>query len=209
MSIITNITPNGDFDTQHGHLWSFIYTFDDGNSGVANHKAAQSPFQIGSEVDVVNKGTFDQMGNQRIAVKKPGSDGQFGGGQQQGGGYAQQQRTQAAFQGGGKNVHGATVGMALNNAVALTVAGITPITEGNKPGSHLKNLAYGLIQISESLESGWKPGQPAAPAPTPAPAAPAPQQQAPAPQPQTQQGGYATTQPTLPAVDDIEEEVPF
>lgn len=203
MNIITSLEPAGDFATPNGQLYAFMYGFEDGTGGVAYHKTPQPPFQIGSEVDVIPKGVSDQMGNPKIQVKKPGSVAQYGA--PQGGGYQQSAPQQA-----GGAVHGATVGMAVNNAVSLTVAEITPCPANTDFKVHLRNVAYEIIQVSQSLEKGWKPGQAAKPAQAPQPVAPAPapppvQQPAPAQQPVQQYGGPVQTQPV--AGNGIEEEI--
>lgn len=67
--VIKQIQSNGDFDTQHGKLYSFEYVFEDGYSGLCNHKTPQSPFQLGQEVFVTDNGKSPR-GDQKIKVNK-------------------------------------------------------------------------------------------------------------------------------------------
>jgi len=67
--LIKQIQSNGDFDTQHGKLYSFEYIFEDGYSGFCNHKTPQSPFQTGQEVFVTDNGKSPR-GDQKIKVNK-------------------------------------------------------------------------------------------------------------------------------------------
>ena len=67
--VIKQIQSNGDFETQHGKLYSFEYIFEDGYSGYCNHKTPQSPFQLGQEVFVTENGTTPR-GDQKIKVNK-------------------------------------------------------------------------------------------------------------------------------------------
>lgn len=88
---------------------------------------------------------------------------------------------------GGK-IFGATVGMALNNAVALVVAGKIPI-EG------IAQQAYDLAKIAQALEAGRKPN------------GHAPQQSAPPQQPVPAQPQYQ--QPSALPVGDFDDDIPF
>jgi hypothetical protein len=68
-SKITNITGNGTFDSKHGLLYKFEYTFEDGVTIAANHKTNASPFTIGQEIEYEVKGTNDY--GAWGSVKKP------------------------------------------------------------------------------------------------------------------------------------------
>ena len=65
--VIKQIQSNGDFETQHGKLYSFEYIFEDGYSGLCNHKTPQSPFQLGQEVFITESGKSPR-GDQKIRV---------------------------------------------------------------------------------------------------------------------------------------------
>ncbi len=58
ISKVKTVLANGTWDSQHGLLYKFDYTFEDGISIAANHKT-QSHFQIGDEVEYEIKGTSD------------------------------------------------------------------------------------------------------------------------------------------------------
>ena len=75
-SKIKNIAGAGNFDTQHGMLFSFIYDFEDGQTIKANHKSENSPFKIGDEAEYTVKKTHPTYGDSG-SVKKPESDGGF------------------------------------------------------------------------------------------------------------------------------------
>ena len=59
LSEITQITPNGTFDSKHGTLYKFEYVFKDGTVLGANHKTQDSPFKVGDIADYEIKGTND------------------------------------------------------------------------------------------------------------------------------------------------------
>lgn len=147
--------PGGDWNSNNGMLYSFLYTFQNGLSGTANHKTEKSPNFPGQEV------TYEVVGDYQGVSKIKFAQNQT---QQQGGGYQQQQapaqQGSAPAQAKGTPVPGVTVGMALNNAVQLIVAGMAPNTQGLAVSVHLRNIAYGIIRVSKSLEGGWSPNPP-------------------------------------------------
>lgn len=59
LSEITQITPNGTFDSKHGTLYKFEYVFKDGAVLGANHKTQNSPFKVGDVAEYEIKGTND------------------------------------------------------------------------------------------------------------------------------------------------------
>lgn len=75
VSKITKITQGKPYDSQHGTLYGFFYTFEDGTNISANHKTVQSPFQVGDEAEYEITGTFGKDGK-RGKVGKP-KDQQF------------------------------------------------------------------------------------------------------------------------------------
>lgn len=181
--------PRDQWQTQNG-FWGFEYQFVDGSRGSANHKQETPKFAPGQVV------TYDIVG-ERLGLNKI----KFHAQQPVQGGAAPQQSYQqpqqsyqapaqaasAPRQASSDQIHGATVGMALNNAIALINGGVIqfrePITRDNL-GITLRVLASEIIQQSAKLESGdlWNPAptQQAAPqqsyqAPAPAPLPP-PQQ---------------------------------
>ena len=48
---ISTIQPNGDFTTDRGKFYKFIYEFSDGTKMEANHKTQVCPFKQGDEVE--------------------------------------------------------------------------------------------------------------------------------------------------------------
>jgi hypothetical protein len=72
---VASIQGAGTYESPHGLLYSFDYSFDDGSSLRANHKSQASPFNIGDEVEVVVKGTKEDFswGN----VRKPQPEGGY------------------------------------------------------------------------------------------------------------------------------------
>lgn len=106
-------------------------------------------------------------------------------------------------------VNGATVGMALNNAVALIIAGKTDMVE-------IARVAHKILQVSKALESGKKP-HPINPDASYAAAAEATQAQAQAVAAQQTQPVAVAQQPvatpsTAPVTtmeDDFDDDIPF
>jgi len=56
---VASIQGAGTYESQHGTLYSFDYSFEDESTLRANHKSQQSPFKPGDEVDVIVKGSRD------------------------------------------------------------------------------------------------------------------------------------------------------
>jgi len=106
--------------------------------------------------------------------------------------------TQGAAQGGKKPIHGATVGMAINQAIGIIQSALQheQVGLGNyylTPafGQDLHTLASDIIRVSTYLEAGnlAAPSSKRTPAPDSAPAEPEPE-----PEPQVQGGGDGTDQ---------------
>ena len=72
---VKSVQGNGTYDSPHGLLYKFEYTFEDGVSLVANHKTQTSPFQVGATVEYTIKGT-NSYGNYG-AVGKPKEEQSF------------------------------------------------------------------------------------------------------------------------------------
>jgi len=70
ISKITKITQGKPYESQHGTLYGFYYTFEDGTKLSANHKTVQSPFKEGDQVEYEITGTFGKDGK-RGKVGKP------------------------------------------------------------------------------------------------------------------------------------------
>jgi len=70
ISKITEIQANGTYDSPHGMLYKFMYTFEDGAELSANHKTASCPFKAGDEVEyqVNGSNSYGAWGK----VQKPG-----------------------------------------------------------------------------------------------------------------------------------------
>ena len=79
VSKITNIQGSGTWDYQGTTMYSFEYNFADGTNLKANHKSAQSPFQVGQEALYEITKEDPQYGKSG-KVKKPES-ANFQGGQ--------------------------------------------------------------------------------------------------------------------------------
>ena len=161
MPKITNIESAGQPWTSqnYGVMYPFRYVFDDGRSGLQNHTTPQSPFQIGQDVDIENKGS-DKQGNTKIKVSKAGSNFNAGG----------NQPAQPGAVSTGND--GQRCGMAINNACHLIARGIVPA--GEKLSQTILQLAYSITVSAKKLEAGWSPNAPTAPvaAPQPAPVQP-------------------------------------
>tara|TARA_R110002111_G_scaffold17689_2_gene44059 strand:+ start:2464 stop:2916 length:453 start_codon:yes stop_codon:yes gene_type:complete len=56
---VASIQGAGTYESPHGLLYSFDYSFEDESTIKANHKTEQSPFKPGDEVEVVLKGSRD------------------------------------------------------------------------------------------------------------------------------------------------------
>ena len=72
---VKSVHGNGTYDSKHGLLYKFEYTFDDGVSLVANHKSQVCPFKIGDTVEYNINGTntYGSWGN----VGKPKDETTF------------------------------------------------------------------------------------------------------------------------------------
>lgn len=75
ISKITQITPNGHYDSAHGRLYKQQYVFEDGGEISANHKTENSPFKIGDEIEYDIKGS-NSYGNWG-SVRKPDAEGKY------------------------------------------------------------------------------------------------------------------------------------
>lgn len=228
------ITPTGSFPTQHGEMFSFDYTLSDGTYGSANHKAPNSPFQIGQQVEYTITG--DYQGKPKLKIARPGQGGQQGYAQPQQ--HAPQQRQQApaytqpapraAAPAGGQGtpipqpIHGATVGMAINQAIAILKesqgANLLSYMQTSEGSAHLHQLASDLIRVALMLEKGKladpvrvrENPQPQQQAPAPQP--PPPPRQAPPPQRNAAPAAMPAGNPTgqaFPTDADDGEDVPF
>jgi len=176
--------PLQDWHQKTGNI-PYLYTFADGTKAEANHKgpAKYGPgqlvsYEIKGEYQGVSKIAFNQMQQGGAGpVQSPTQTNVYR--QQQAARSQSAATTQPrADQNTGKPVFGATVGMAVNNAVQLTVAGLTPCPQGTKLSTHLRVTAWTLIKIASSLEEGWKPASSEPPATPPPPPPPPPPQSA-------------------------------
>lgn len=208
ISKITNIVPDGSFESAHGTLYAFTVTFDDGTIGNANAKAAKPPYSIGDMVGYDITGQ-DKRGNNKLKIDRKAA--------QQAGALppqAQAQATPATTQPPSNPhaplmINGQTVGMAINNAVeVLRSMGVDygQIKDGEFAKA-VHEIASQLIRVSHKLEQGKL----APPASRPVPAA---VQQA---QALAQTYGFTPVQPNpKPAADGVgvalsntDEDVPF
>lgn len=67
---ITELKPNGSFESQHGTMFSSIIYFDDNTWGSVNHKNASPPYNVGDEMEYSVQGNFH--GTPKLKVQKPG-----------------------------------------------------------------------------------------------------------------------------------------
>ncbi len=147
-------------------LWQFLYQFNDGTSGHANHKAMQSPKKVGEVVDVEVTGAYNGVDNIKFAFNQQAAP-------QQQAAPAPQQAAPAIGH-TGPPVMGVVVGACSKEALDLTLGGLCPVKEGTSVLNHLRTLTWYLIRDHAALENGWTPKeqrpQPvAAPAPPPPP----------------------------------------
>jgi hypothetical protein len=70
---VRQIQGAGTYESPHGLLYKFDYTFEDETSISANHKTQQPPFKAGDEVEVVVRGSKD--GFSWGQVRKPENTG--------------------------------------------------------------------------------------------------------------------------------------
>ena len=59
VSKVKDCAGNGTWDSKHGMLYKFIYTFEDDTTLAANHKMPDNAFKPGDEVEYEIKGTND------------------------------------------------------------------------------------------------------------------------------------------------------
>ena len=75
ISKITQITPNGHYDSPHGRLFKQQYIFEDGAELSANHKTETSPFKVGEEVEyeIGGSNSYGSWGK----VRRPDTQGKY------------------------------------------------------------------------------------------------------------------------------------
>jgi hypothetical protein len=221
LATIQVITPTGSFSTQHGEMYSFDYTMSDGMFGSANHKSVHSPFQVGQQVEYTVTGDF--QGKPKLKVQKPQGGGQQAPQQRpQEQGYTQSApRPQSPIQSQGNGpapVHGATVGMGINQAIACLKeeqgTNLAEYLSTSDGASRLHTLASDIIRVALLLEKG-KLADPVRVRENTQPQA-APPQPPPTPTPVSKPqraSGFPASNPTGQAFptgpDDDGEDVPF
>ena len=180
ISQITNITPKGSFPSEYGTngvMYAFNVEFEDGMVGDANSKSPTPPYKVGDTREWTQTGVH--KGVPKLKIQKP--DPSLSQGPSQ---AAQEQRVRenASFPPAASQpqIHGQTVGMAINNALELIKAkGIE--YDADEFWKDAWIVASRIIKLSQTLEQGklWqKPG--AAPAPVaPPPPKPAPAREVP------------------------------
>ena len=73
---ITNIQPNGSFNSQYGELWNFIYTINSVQYSM-NHKTNVSPFAINSELEFEVTAQATEQYPAKIKKVQPPQQGGF------------------------------------------------------------------------------------------------------------------------------------
>lgn len=162
-SIITNIERAGGFDLDDGgYMFTNRVTFQDGNYGTANTKTEVPPYRVGDTMDYAITG--NHRGTPKFKITKPG--GRFGAPQQPSPAQPPQPPRQPPQSPPMRPnvpaiipVNGATVGMAMNQAIALLTRDLTHdevIMWVREPGSWraLAETASDIIRVSRHLESG-------------------------------------------------------
>lgn len=156
--------PRSPWHVQNG-FWGFEYQFVDGSRGSANHKQETPKFAPGTVVSYDIVGEFQGLNKIKFHQQQPvqgGAAPQQSYQQPQQSYHAPAQAASAPRQASSDPIHGATVGNAMTNAVALINGGVIqfrePITRDNL-GITLRVLASEIIQQSARLESGdlWSP----------------------------------------------------
>lgn len=126
ISKVKSVQGNGTYESAHGLLYNFEYTFEDGQVMNANHKA-QTPLDVGTEVEYIIKGSNDRAS--WGAVKKVSN-------------YTKPGAPQP-------DLKGVKIGHAISNATQLVIA------QGKASNSHpeiyIKEMALKILKIQEEL----------------------------------------------------------
>lgn len=152
---ITEIKPNGGFDSQHGYMYSSIVYFDDNGWGSANHKTQNPPYGIGDEMEYTITGEF--KGTSKLKISKPGSN--FAPPPRDNGPSSSQSRTLPPKTVQSGPVNGASVGMAINQAMGLLTKDlsrdeIVQLICQPHFWLSLTEVASDVIRIARHLEQG-------------------------------------------------------
>ena len=160
IATVVSIEPTNEapYTNEHGTFYSFLVGFDNNISGKVNAKSATGPaYKVGDVVGYEITGTH--QGVNKIKVDKRAAEGQQ---PKRAPAAAQPQRsapapTAPAPKQASNPVMGVTVGMAINNAVAILIrnseAESLPVDLPRIKGN-VESIAADLISASRRLESG-------------------------------------------------------
>lgn len=174
--LIDYIRPDGQFDTANGTFFCFVYEFQGGLLGQANHKTSESPFSVGQEVYVEVVGSSPK-GVKKLKLSKNPPDPRFskGAAAPAPAGRPVTPLPQSAPASGG--IHPATVGMAIKAACDLLKSETLDVEylASVEFAEELYAVARNIARVAVRIETGAVPAsKPAAPAAATKPAAPAP-----------------------------------
>jgi len=193
--LIDYIRPDGQFETANGTFFVFVYEFDGGVLGTANHKTSTSPFAVGQEVYVEVVGQSPK-GVSKLKLSKNPPDPRFAGAAPAAPAAAAATPVTRSFAPIPKpgapsaslgTMHPATAGMAVKEACALIGANGSlelAYLAGNEFAEQLFAVARNIARVAIRLEGSATPPAAAAPAAqAPKPAARPDSASAPRPKP--------------------------
>lgn len=199
LDTVASIAYKNQWDGSQGPMHTSLITFASGLAGEANHKQPTPPYRVGEVVEYQITGEFRGTNKLKVGKPKEGAPPQPN--------YVPpahqpQAPHQPSPQGAGNRpqgpIHGATVGMAVNQACEFARVGGKGFDK-----QFIYETASALLRLSAKLEAGHLAPLAGQPAPAPQPAPPPPQPATSPQRPKAGPDGQAFPQ------GKIDEDVPF